>query len=314
MKPIGRGRRGSGQYTGLRIGEQFANAVLHFLRDHKFAKKHPDGGVILPIDEKTWQEVFKAEYPRIKPCAGGWTQSLEDYCTKYYNGGTKGLGYDLDWTVDFGTGRRTGRQHKGKGVSGTDKAVYPGSNSYLKPLQVIALVKKRSHEIPRKHDHGIARILDREWGSVERQGHFDPTDDREARRRILAAIVQRYGREQFRAELLEAYGGRCAVTGCNAQWALEAAHIKPYNGPKTDYVSNGLLLRGDIHTLFDLNLLGIEPDSWKIDLAPCLLGSSYEKYNGRVLRKPRCESKRPDKQAVTQRWKEFQKAVGDSHG
>ncbi len=50
---------------------------------------------------------------------------------------------------------------------------------------------------------------------------------------------------------MDAYGGRCAVTNCDIEDVLEAAHISPYNGPSTDQVYNGLLLRTDIHTLFD---------------------------------------------------------------
>jgi predicted restriction endonuclease len=95
---------------------------------------------------------------------------------------------------------------------------------------------------------------------------------------------------------------------------LEAAHIKPYKGSKTNHVTNGLLLRADIHTLFDLNLLGINPHSRKIALAPSLRGSSYAKFNARVLSKTRDESQRPNGQALKRKWKEFQNAVASSHG
>jgi HNH endonuclease len=64
---------------------------------------------------------------------------------------------------------------------------------------------------------------------------------------------------KFRKKLIAAYRGRCAVTDCDAYDALEAAHILPYRGPAFDHVTNGLLRRADIHTLFDLNLIGIEP-------------------------------------------------------
>ncbi len=49
--------------------------------------------------------------------------------------------------------------------------------------------------------------------------------------------------------LLKAYSGRCAVTGCDAEPALEAAHLRPYKGPESNTAANGLLLRSDIHTL-----------------------------------------------------------------
>src|SRR5205823_2979542 len=81
---------------------------------------------------------------------------------------------------------------------------------------------------------------------------FDPISIEDGRRRIQAS---RQGQFAFRAALIEAYGGRCAMTGCDILEVLEAAHIVPYRGPSTNAVSNGLLLRADIHTLFDLGLI-----------------------------------------------------------
>jgi hypothetical protein len=70
----------------------------------------------------------------------------------------------------------------------------------------------------------------------------DPKDDYDARRRVVRQIVARRGQPAFRAALLEAYQGRCAVTGCDAAAALEAAHLRPYRGPDSNSVTNGLLL------------------------------------------------------------------------
>lgn len=55
--------------------------------------------------------------------------------------------------------------------------------------------------------------------------------------------------------VLDAYGGQCAITGSDAGPALEAAHPRPYRGVDSNVISDGLPLRGDIHTLFDLGLL-----------------------------------------------------------
>ena len=52
--------------------------------------------------------------------------------------------------------------------------------------------------------------------------------------------------------------------------ALDAAHIYPYRGTKTNLTDNGLIMRADIHTLFDLYLLGIRPSDHRIVLAPKL--------------------------------------------
>src|SRR5262249_48430542 len=69
--------------------------------------------------------------------------------------------------------------------------------------------------------------------------------------KVKWAIHDRRGDEEFRAKLLAAYGGRCAITGCDAEAALEAAYIVGDAETGEQDVSNGLLLRADIHTLFD---------------------------------------------------------------
>jgi putative restriction endonuclease len=54
------------------------------------------------------------------------------------------------------------------------------------------------------------------------------------------------------------YSGRCAITDCEIDDVLEAAHISPYSGRSSDQVCNGLLLRADVHTLFDCGLLAFD--------------------------------------------------------
>jgi predicted restriction endonuclease len=91
----------------------------------------------------------------------------------------------------------------------------------------------------------------------EEEGYFSPSSLTDERKRVLREIVQRRGRPEFREALLQAYGRQCAVTECNAECAIEAAHILGYLGPDTNNVANGLPLRCDIHTLFDRNMLAI---------------------------------------------------------
>lgn len=70
----------------------------------------------------------------------------------------------------------------------------------------------------------------------------------------------RLGQGAFRVMVTDAYQRRCAVTGEKTLPVLEAAHIRPYalNGPHQ--VSNGLLLRSDLHKLFDLGYITVAPE------------------------------------------------------
>lgn len=94
---------------------------------------------------------------------------------------------------------------------------------------------------------------------LEASGAFDPTSIDDARKKTFAAIVMRQGQPAFRKMLLEAYERQCALTDCPVEEILEAAHICRYLGAQTNVVQNGLLLRADLHTLYDRALIAIGP-------------------------------------------------------
>ena len=82
-----------------------------------------------------------------------------------------------------------------------------------------------------------------EISKVGTKEKFDPNSPSEGRKKILAAIVQRQGQPRFRKRVLSAYGCKCALSDCSVPEALDAAHISPYDGPSTNHVTNGMLLR-----------------------------------------------------------------------
>jgi HNH endonuclease len=135
---------------------------------------------------------------------------------------------------------------------------------------------------------------------------LDPTSIEDARKRTLASIVQRQGQGQFRRRLLEAYGRRCAITGCATEKVLDAVHITPYLGKATNSLSNGLLLRSDLHTLFDLGLIGVAPSTFALVLSPSLRNGDYARYAGKQISVPMQPSDQPAEGALKQhlaRWK-----------
>ncbi|MGR3715242.1 MAG: HNH endonuclease [Thermohalobaculum sp.] len=109
---------------------------------------------------------------------------------------------------------------------------------------------------------------------------------------------------------MEAYGRRCVVTGCAVEDVLEAAHITPYLGGTTNHPSNGLLLRTDLHTLFDCGLLAIEPKTRVVLIAPALQSSSYSKLAGRSLRAPSNTLHSPSRKNLERRFAIFQALHG----
>jgi len=97
------------------------------------------------------------------------------------------------------------------------------------------------------------------------------------------ATVVRPRQGNFRASLLQRYGGACCITGCRVDTLLEAAHIIPYRGDQTDDVSNGLLLRVDLHRLFDAHLVSINPGTFAVEVACAIKDAEYRAYHGKAL-------------------------------
>ena len=90
----------------------------------------------------------------------------------------------------------------------------------------------------------------------------------------------------FRVMLLSSYNQTCAVTSSRVVQTLEAAHIRPYAYERLDRIHNGLLLRADVHRLFDSGLIGVDTDHMETIVSPKLIGSEYEEYVGQTLNLP----------------------------
>ncbi|WP_160447284.1 HNH endonuclease [Burkholderia pseudomallei] len=150
----------------------------------------------------------------------------------------------------------------------------------------------------KSRDDAISMEMLDAQNEAQAAGAFDPYNVEDARRKTLAAIVRRQGQPAFRNNLLRAYANRCAISGCEVLEVLEAAHIVPYQGPETNHVSNGLLLRTDLHTLFDLQLLAIEPSATIVVVATELRTTEYGALHGKKLRLPSVLKDRPNKDAL----------------
>jgi len=100
-------------------------------------------------------------------------------------------------------------------------------------------------------------------------------------------VRPRLGQGTFRVAVTGAYHRACAVTGEHSLPALEAAHIMPYAKGGEHEVSNGLLLRSDLHRLFDKGYVTVTPEQ-RILVSPRLKadfenGKSYYPFDGKNL-------------------------------
>jgi hypothetical protein len=116
---------------------------------------------------------------------------------------------------------------------------------------------------------------------------------------VWQGVLQRRGAEDLRQKLMTAYGGKCAVSGADAADALEVALIDP-DGPAE--LKNALLLRADLRTLFDLNLLRVHPKTRKVVLADAVQNGAYARLWARPIRPPESKDAAPSFTALEKRW------------
>lgn len=110
-------------------------------------------------------------------------------------------------------------------------------------------------------------------------------------------IRPRLGQGAFRVAVTEAYGRACAATQEHSLPVLEAAHIRPFAKEGPHEVSNGLLLRADIHRLFEQGYVTVTPE-FRLEVSDRLRtdyqnGRSYYPLHGAPIAVPRSERERP---------------------
>jgi putative restriction endonuclease len=119
-----------------------------------------------------------------------------------------------------------------------------------------------------------------------------------------ALIRPRLGQGGFRMMVTGLYERKCAVTRERTLPALEAAHIRPYGEGGEHTASNGILLRRDIHSLFDQGYVTVTPQ-FEFEVSRKIKeefenGREYYALHGRAVKVPDAPERRPDAAAL--RW------------
>jgi len=116
-------------------------------------------------------------------------------------------------------------------------------------------------------------------------------------------ILPRLGQGAFRVLVTDIYHRRCAITQERTLPALEAAHIRPYGDGGEHEARNGLLLRRDIHSLFDTGYVTVTPDL-HFEVSRRIReeyenGRHYYALHGQEIHAPDKIAQRPDREALT---------------
>lgn len=102
---------------------------------------------------------------------------------------------------------------------------------------------------------------------------------------VLRQIILRRNQSAFRKGLLRNRAKRCAITGTGELSVLDAAHIIPYASrfADRDKLENGLLLRSDIHKLFDMHLISINPETRAVEVSKHIKSPDYLSLCGKII-------------------------------
>jgi len=140
------------------------------------------------------------------------------------------------------------------------------------------------------------------WAAVSERFAVQPPPQIETATATLSAIESKgYGKPQivhprlgqgtFRVLVTEAYERRCAITGERTLPVLDTAHIMPFSVCKRHELSNGILMRSDLHRLFDGGYLTIDPADRKVVVSKRIRqefenGKEYYRLEGQQIREP----------------------------
>ena len=169
-----------------------------------------------------------------------------------------------------------------------------------------SIVRGKSYDL----QGAIGRRL---WERVVSRIQRDQIGDRVAERPELSTpggygdpilMPHRIGQGTFRTMITDAYGRQCAVTREKALPTLEAAHIRPFADTQTHNIQNGLLLRSDVHRLFDAGYITVTPE-YRVEASSRMRedfndGETYLRLHGSGILVPRDQEFRPDPEAL--RW------------
>lgn len=114
----------------------------------------------------------------------------------------------------------------------------------------------------------------------------------------------RKGQKKLRDNLLRLYNEKCCISRTGPKNVLQVAHIEPHSISGINDSTNSLLLRSDLHDLFDDNLLAIHPTKLFVFIHPSLKDSEYFKYHQTQL-SSRNDSVNPNSEKLSKRWAEI---------
>jgi hypothetical protein len=152
----------------------------------------------------------------------------------------------------------------------------------------------------RKANLNTTKVFDR-WLKQKPTNHKKNDDEVFQIRR---EVLQRTGQTKFRETIRSAYNDICAISGTTEPTALVAAHIQPVKSKGRHSVNNGMLLRADIHNMFDSGLISVD-GKYRIHISSLVSDQRYVKLKGRKLHLPHDRKRWPSSQVLKQHFEQI---------
>jgi hypothetical protein len=216
------------------------------------------------------------------------------------------------------------RQYGGTGLTATaevrefqivDETVAVRSVSLLPNPRLNNTDLKEPNEAPAVHEIAISRkvklrpLTTEGWQEIYDAAQLKAQLSKDAaqelaRQKKLGEQATRRGQQDFSKTMRNSYKGRCAITGCATSDALQAAHIRVLKNRDDNHAQNGLLLRSDIHALFDALLITLSTDGKTVKISHSLTDPSYAYLENAKVFQPE-EGLRPSQKNIQDHRKRF---------
>ena len=165
------------------------------------------------------------------------------------------------------------------------------------------IVQGKAYDLGRGHGRQLWEQVLARLPSIHSIEHEGKIAEPEGRYGEPTLVLPRLGQGIFRVIVTDAYERRCAVTQEKTLPALEAAHIKPFSDSGPHRVENGILLRSDIHRLFDLGYVTVTPE-YHFEVSHRIRedfdnGKTYLNLHGNIIHVPPNPRLRPGSEFLT---------------
>ncbi len=220
-------------------------------------------------------------------------QAIREYRRLKADGVYKEYGFRDSLMYDVVDPNGSSRSYPSKAIYGmafafTPRKVALRSNDFFGGTEAIGPLKKLDFTIRRKDDG---------YSDSDLKG-FTRQSDKIAQR----AIRIRRGQQRFRKVLLTAYGQKCAISAARTLTVLDAAHVRPHSQEGETSLQNGIVLRTDLHTLFDEQLLKIDPKTLRVTIDASVKDREYRKLDGHKISQPKNPAHRIKTEYLEDRW------------